>query len=286
MPPNLQEVNLKFSRRVSAKVMGSLAQGKEEPQEGTSVQGILVSQNFQSKIVAPEDLQNYTQLRVGSVSSKIHVPFAGKVETLRLLLNEMFSGIIEQEVDNLLVDGNMVTSFLMPSNQLKIVLGERRGIATVEWNANPVSDLLADSAIALLMHAQSSAASIRLTSKPCSHRSIKREFIDDDQPNSKKIKSVYQSFVEAVHKILSDQFEIVQVTLDENSALFQLQTEVVLNSETGQQESVKCEVYLEFLGDTETNFKLKVHCDDKKIAGNIRDCIRSLSDASRPIVTA
>jgi len=110
MPPNLQEVNLKFSRRVSAKVMGSLAQEKEELQEGTSVQGILVSQNFQSKIVAPEDLQNYTQLRVGSVSSKIHVPFAGKVETLRLLLNEMFSGVIEQEADNLL-DGGIVTTF-------------------------------------------------------------------------------------------------------------------------------------------------------------------------------
>jgi len=285
MPPNLQEVNLKFSRRVSAKVMGSLAQEKEELQEGTSVQGILVSQNFQSKIVAPEDLQNYTQLRVGSVSSKIHVPFAGKVETLRLLLNEMFSGVIEQEADNLL-DGGIVTTFLMPSNELKIVLGDKRGIATVEWNASPVSDLVADSVIALLMHAQSSAASIRLTSKPCSHRSIKREFQDDDQPNNKKIKSVYQSFVETVHKILSDQFETVQVTLDENSAMFQLQTELVLNSETGLQESMKCEVYLQFIGDIEMNIKLKIKCDDKKIAANIRDCIRSLSDASRPILSA
>jgi hypothetical protein len=97
---------------------------------------------------------------------------------------------------------------------------------------------------------------------------------------------VYQSFVETVHKILSDQFETVQVTLDKNSAMFQLQTELVLNSETGQQESMKCEVYLQFMGDIEMNIKLKVKCDDKKIAANIRDCIRSLSDASRPILSA
>jgi hypothetical protein len=283
MPPNLQEVTLKFSRRVSAKVMGSLAQGKEEPHEGTAVKGILVSQNFQSKIIAPEDLQNYTQLRVGSVSSKIHVPFAGKVETIRLFLNEMFSGITEQERVNEF-DGNIATTFLMTSNQLNIVVGEKRGIATVEWSASPVTDLLADSVIALLMHAQSSAASIRLTSKPCRHRSIKREIQDEDQP-SKKTKSIHHSFLEGIKKMLSDQFESVQADIGEKSAVFELQTEVLLNSESGQQESMKCEVCVEFDDDSEMNMKLKVKCDDKKIAANIRDCIRSFADASRPIIS-
>ena len=53
MPPNLQEVKLKFSRRRSAKVMGSLADRDEEdtlPVEGKGegVEGILVTQNFNS----------------------------------------------------------------------------------------------------------------------------------------------------------------------------------------------------------------------------------------------
>ena len=55
MPPNLQTVSLKFSRRRSAKVMGSLA-ARQEPAEGEEVQGVLVTHNFTSKIVKPEDL--------------------------------------------------------------------------------------------------------------------------------------------------------------------------------------------------------------------------------------
>ena len=120
MPPNLQEVKLEFARRRSAKVIGSLVYQAQSsgtsamneatqtrvglPQEGDAIQGILVIQNHSSKIVSPDDLATYTPLRVGSVSSTLHVPFVtattleGKsvyVDTFRFLLNEMFSGVVE-----------------------------------------------------------------------------------------------------------------------------------------------------------------------------------------------
>jgi cleavage and polyadenylation specificity factor subunit 3 len=121
MPPNEVEVKLIFTRRRSAKIMGKLAEppasadddddgdgeGDEgggsssgkvaavEPREGDPVRGILVTQQNSSKIVSPEDLSTYTPLRVGSVSSRLHVPFVGKIATLRLFLNEMFRGIRE-----------------------------------------------------------------------------------------------------------------------------------------------------------------------------------------------
>jgi len=117
MPPNLQEVKLEFARRRSAKVIGSLVYhasstdtAKPEfilPQEGDVIQGILVTQNNSSKIVAPDDLATYTPLRVGSVSSTLHVPFVtatssdGKsvyIDTFRFLLNGMFSGVIESTI--------------------------------------------------------------------------------------------------------------------------------------------------------------------------------------------
>ena len=97
MPPNLQEVKLKFARRRSAKVMGSLADREKEPAEGEEVQGILVTHNFQSKIVAADDLAAYTPLRVGSINSKLHVPFVGSLSTIRLFLTEMFAGVTETE---------------------------------------------------------------------------------------------------------------------------------------------------------------------------------------------
>ena len=117
MPPNEVDVKLIFTRRRSAKVMGKLAEapveeedaenaevidivGKREgaePRQGDAVQGILVTQQNSSKIVAPEDLSTYTPLRVGSVSSRLHVPFVGKIDTLRMFLSEMFRGIAETE---------------------------------------------------------------------------------------------------------------------------------------------------------------------------------------------
>ena len=63
---------------------------------------------------------------------------------------------------------------------ITIATGITPGIATVEWNASPVNDILADSIIALLMHAQSSAASIRITSKPCNHNNNRRPRDDED----------------------------------------------------------------------------------------------------------
>lgn len=101
MPPNQIEVKLKFPRRRSAKVMGTLASDRDyEPIQGEHVRGILVTHNFHSKIVSPEDLATYTPLRVGTISSKLHVPFVGSIATLRLFLNEVFAGIQENRIEN------------------------------------------------------------------------------------------------------------------------------------------------------------------------------------------
>lgn len=117
MPPNLQEVKFKFPRRRSAKVMGTLADRDSEPKEGETVEGVLVTHNFKSKIVSPQDLPTYTPLRVGSITSKLHVPFAAPVETLQLFLNEMFSGVTKAE-DGEGIDGATVTTFGLHQDQV------------------------------------------------------------------------------------------------------------------------------------------------------------------------
>ena len=115
MPPNLQTVSLKFARRRSAKVMGSLAVRGVEAEEGEDVQGVLVTHNFTSKIVKPDDLATYTPLRVGSVSSKLHVPFSGSIETFRLFLLEMFAGVTERKVED---GGKTLQMFTFHENQV------------------------------------------------------------------------------------------------------------------------------------------------------------------------
>jgi len=228
MPENLRPVKLSFPRRRKAKVMGMLASRPTQPvkleddgaeptlqavtpAEGNPVNGILVTHNFQSKIVSPHDLSTYTQLRVGSVSSKLHVPFVStllprspdKISTVRLFLNEMFANVSESTVELGVEErkrynvettgaeflreyGGFVTTFGLSENEVRVIIGNTIGIATIEWDASPVNDLLADAIVALLMHSQSSAASIRMTSKPCFHNNRTRAADENDDDDAAK----------------------------------------------------------------------------------------------------
>ena len=291
MPPNLQEVKLKFTRRRSAKVMGSLADREEEPQEGEAVRGILVTQNFSTKIVSPEDLSTYTQLRVGSVSSKLHVPFAGQVATLRLFLNEMFSGVTETEEEEGGIDGANVTTFGLHEDQVKVTTGKTRGVATVSWDASPAGDILADAVVALLMHAQSSIASIRLTSQPCGHRR-KKTPEDDDEPASKKQKeeeeespaNVIESRLRVIHNTLLEQFDNVEATYEGSTASFEIQTDTGLEKYPADGGILTCTVKIEF--EDESNgieAKVTVECEDATLAGNLQECVKNVALSSAPI---
>jgi hypothetical protein len=282
MPPNLQEVKLRFARRKLAKVMGSLADRETEPQEGEEVSGILVTQNFNSKIVSPKDLPTYTPLRIGSVTSKLHVPFSGQVTTLRLFLNEMFRGV-EEKVDGAGHDGSPCVKFGLHDNQVTITTGKTRGVAIVEWKASPMGDIIADSVIALLMHAQSSAASIRLTSKPCNHKRNAQTPSDDmgeDEPERKRPRTILKIF----HDTLLEQFESIEATFEARKASFEIKTDTRLDSvplEAGNQ--LVCNVEIEFEDGNDLDARIKVECSDEKLSKNVQECLKNIAKAVNPL---
>jgi len=295
MPPNEVEVKLIFTRRRSAKVMGKLAEAPAddnddqveenranavvELREGDAVRGILVTQKNSSKIVAPEDLSTYTPLRVGSVSSRLHVPFVGKIETLRMFLGEMFRDIEEtQEESEVEADENDdegIVTFNIGS-QVKVIAGKTKGVATVEWDCSPVGDVIADSLVALIMHAQSSAASIRLTGRPCRHRSKKaRDAGTENQATA-------EEHLRAVHQALSDQFLSVEATYEAMKGTF----EVKLDANDGasdENEGLVCTTTVEFVNSLDGTAKVTVECEDEKLAANVRGCVQNVVAASAPI---
>lgn len=294
MPPNLQEVKLKFSRRRSAKVMGTLAKREREPHEGEEVGGILVTQNFNSKILSPKDLPTYTPLRLGSVVSKLHVPFAGHVSTLRLLLNEMFSTVEESSeifhksdatemgdnTDNE-SQGELIV-FSLHEKQVTITIGKTKGVATVEWFACPVGDIVADSVIALLMHAQSSVASIHLTSKPCVHR---RSSSDADRSTSSKRPRI-DSMLRLFHDTLLHQFEqsSIEASYEARKATFEIKTDASLdNAALLESDQLQCRVDVHFEDGDDFNATIVVECSDSKFARNIQQCLRGVAEAAGPV---
>jgi len=359
MPTNIQPITLKFQRRRAAKVMGSLADRRRPadalhtidddndedddtkvaniaenlPIEGESVQGILVTQNFQSKIVSPEDMRTYTPLRVGSLSSKLHVPFSGggggngmegedsgnsstgvgvgagtAVGTLRLFLNEMFCGVSEVWKDDLVEGGNAVVVFGLHNDEVTLTTGRTKGIATVEWKASTVGDILADSVVALLMHAQSSAASIRLSGKPCFHRQPSNDddtdSTDGPEPANKRVRgendgnddvetsttTPKQTRTERIlrlfHTTLLQQFATVEAVYEGALRVsFEIQTDAGLESGSlGEGNMLLCNVMIEFENGTlSTDAKITVECEDEKLGENVRDCLKNVALTAAPL---
>ena len=281
MPPNLQEVKLKFARRRSAKVMGSLADRDKEPSEGEPVNGIMVTHNFSSKIVSPEDLSTYTPLRIGSVSSKLHVPFAGMVDTLMLFLNEMFMGVTQTDSDVGLKE-KTVTTFGLNDDQIKVKVGEKNGVATIEWEASPANDVIADAVVALIMHSQSSAASIRLTSKPCRHPRA-----SDDEPKNKISRdesSMTSSRLKLISDTMKDQFERVDTVYEGNCASYEITTDCGHDTnEIPEDGPLVCNVEVKFEDERGNNATITVECEDTKLANSVRECILNLTAAAGPV---
>ncbi|XP_068721291.1 cleavage and polyadenylation specificity factor subunit 3-like isoform X2 [Montipora capricornis] len=92
-PPNTQSVELYFRGEKMAKVMGSLA--AEKPEHGKPLSGILIKRGFNYHLIAPEDLQNYTELATSVLTQKQTVAFHGAFSLL-LQCMENLAGEVEQ----------------------------------------------------------------------------------------------------------------------------------------------------------------------------------------------
>ncbi|GBP25833.1 Cleavage and polyadenylation specificity factor 73 [Eumeta japonica] len=137
-PRNTQQLNLTFRGDKSAKVMGSLA--VDPPLPGRELQGILVKRNFNYHILAPADLNKYTELSQCEVTQRQSIQYAGSPALLRHVLMQL-AGTIE------------FTSETRWRLYGCIDLTIENNIITIEWAAQPVTDMYADAVVAGVMSA-------------------------------------------------------------------------------------------------------------------------------------
>ncbi|XP_047997054.1 cleavage and polyadenylation specificity factor 73 [Leguminivora glycinivorella] len=139
-PRNTQQLALTFRGDKTAKVMGSLA--VEPPEEGKQLQGILVKRNFNYHILAPQDLNKYTELTQSEVSQRQSIHYAGSLALLR--------HVVVQVAGN--VDFVSETKWRLYQC---VDLTVENGMITLEWQASPVSDMYADALVAAILSASS-----------------------------------------------------------------------------------------------------------------------------------
>ena len=166
--------------------------------------------------------------------------------------------------------------------QVKVIAGKTKGVATVEWDCSSVGDVIADSVVALIMHAQSSAASIRLTGRPCSHRSKKQREEDSDP------KVTTEEYLKALYQALSDQFLSVEAMYEANKGTFEINIDAK-NDDKGDKEgeaaanddgALVCNATVEFEKDSDGTAKITVESEDEKLANNVRACLQGVAAAS------
>lgn len=151
---------------------------------GRTLSGVLVSQDFDLNLLQLEDLHEFTQLSTSVMKSKLNLRINADFALMEWHLEQMFGYL------NIITnDHNKWECIIM---DMINVIAEKSGgklNVSVEWiNDNLMADSLADSVIAILYSIDSSPASVKRSSKSCSHGSepaIKKD-VEDEWPEAEE----------------------------------------------------------------------------------------------------
>ncbi|KAF1780865.1 Beta-Casp domain [Phytophthora cactorum] len=174
-PANMQEIVLEFKGEKIAKAIGA--------KNGTVISGLLVEVDSQTHLMDKEDLSTYTKLISGTITQKQHVPFEyNSFDVLITFIRQMYEDVVHLEKENRVVVCKQVVV-----TRCAVAKGATEKLV-VEWTSAPTADMIADSVIALAMHAQASPASFKLSNQPtaaCPHDHSKKTDTCDEAANGK-----------------------------------------------------------------------------------------------------
>ena len=164
-PRNTQPVRLKFQPAKMASAVGGLARVPRE--HGAELAGLLVRDNFSHSIVTPAELDNHTPLHKSTITQRQLIPYAGRGETVRHYLQQMFTSAADLPP----VAGDAANTLRMQLHgalAVSHVPGQHHVV--LEWEADALNDMLADVVLACLLSVEANPNSMKLlTPTPPGH---------------------------------------------------------------------------------------------------------------------
>ncbi|KAH9605732.1 hypothetical protein KSS87_008919 [Heliosperma pusillum] len=142
-PKNCQSVEMYFNSEKMAKTIGRLAE--KTPEVGATVSGLLVKKGFTYQIMAPEDLHVFSQLCTANVNQRITIPYSGAFGVLKHRLKQIYESV-ESGVDE---DSNVQTFRV---HDCVTVKQESEKHISLHWAADPISDMVSDSIVAMVLN--------------------------------------------------------------------------------------------------------------------------------------
>jgi hypothetical protein len=165
-PRNCQTVELEFRAQKIAKTLGKLAAsslhsneaGSLIPTDGALMSGLIIRRDFNYEFIDTEELATFTNLTPTIIKQEINIPWNQTFESLLFFLQQMYQLEEKNQQENKIIIHHELTLSYTSNN---IIL---------QWNSNPINDMLADSIIALLVNIQSNPHAAKLIgNNKCSH---------------------------------------------------------------------------------------------------------------------
>ncbi|KAF7803611.1 cleavage and polyadenylation specificity factor subunit 3-I [Senna tora] len=150
-PKNCQSVEMTFNSQKMAKTIGKLAE--ITPEVGETVSGLLVKKGFTYQIMAPDDLHIFSQLSTANITQRITIPFSGAFSIINHRLKQIYESV-ESSID----EESGVPALQV--HERVTVKHESEKHISLYWTADPISDMVSDSIVALVLNMNREAPKI------------------------------------------------------------------------------------------------------------------------------
>lgn len=190
-PKNCQSVEMYFNSQKMAKTIGKLAE--KTPEVGETVSGLLVKKGFAYQIMAPDDLHIFSQLTTANINQRITIPYSNAFNVIVRRLKQVYESV-ESSTDE---ESGVPT---IRVHDRVTVKHESERHVSLHWLSDPLSDMVSDSVVALILNINREVPKVIVES----------EAVKTEEENKKKAEKV-------IHALLVSLFG--DVKLGENGKL-------------------------------------------------------------------
>lgn len=140
-PLNCGTVSLKFRNERTAKAIDllELEKGAELPKAGTKVSGLLIQQAFTYTLVKPQDLPQYTTLKLSQIDQRQVIPLTKPLVTLATQLSSVFGGVRFDERNHVITMAKGAV----------IIVRKADDAVQMSWASGHASDMLTEAIAAV-----------------------------------------------------------------------------------------------------------------------------------------
>ncbi|KAL6329313.1 hypothetical protein AAG906_016205 [Vitis piasezkii] len=118
---------------------------EKTPGVGETVSGLLVKKGFTYQIMASDDLHVFSQLSTANVTQRITIPYTGAFGVIKHRLKQIY-----ESVESLPDEESEVPAFRV--HERVTVKHESEKHISLHWTSDPISDMVSDSIVALVLN--------------------------------------------------------------------------------------------------------------------------------------